>query len=170
MDLRRQRGFYFLEATRLRRWAVEESYFLEFMYPFADFSLLVSMSFLMVPRAPITSSLELLVAWLALTSVNYHRNVWVSILLNQWLAIAMLPAIIKLLRVITRSNLRFANRYGCLLCNQVCHWGVPFQWFQRTVFSYQGMSQDTWKTLSHIEEQLYRTLLTTMTSIGDPEF
>jgi len=102
MDLRRQRGFYFLEATRLRRWAVEESYFLEFMYPFADFSLLVSMSFLMVPRAPITSSLELLVAWLALTSVNYHRNVWVSILLNQWLAIAMLPAIIKLLRVITR--------------------------------------------------------------------
>ena len=29
---------------------------------------------------------------LALTSVNYHRNVLVSILLNQWLALAMLRA------------------------------------------------------------------------------
>lgn len=31
-------------------------------------------------------------AWLALTSVNYHRNILISILLNQWLALNMLRA------------------------------------------------------------------------------
>ena len=31
--------------------------------------------------------LKLLEAWLALTSVNYRRNVLVSILLNQWLTL-----------------------------------------------------------------------------------
>ena len=36
---------------------------------------------------------ELLEAWLALTSVNYHRNVLVSLLLNQWLALIMFQAI-----------------------------------------------------------------------------
>ena len=35
---------------------------------------------------------ELLEGWLALTSVNYHRNVRVSILLNRWLALTMPPA------------------------------------------------------------------------------
>ena len=33
---------------------------------------------------------ELLEAWLALTNFNYHGNVWVSIPLNQWLALSML--------------------------------------------------------------------------------
>ena len=50
-----------MEATRLRSWAVEESYFLEFMYPYVDYNLSVSMSFLMVPRVSITTRLE--VAW-----------------------------------------------------------------------------------------------------------
>ena len=36
--------------------------------------------------------LKLLEAWLALTSVNYHRNALVSILLNQWLTLIMLRA------------------------------------------------------------------------------
>ena len=35
---------------------------------------------------------ELLEAWLALTSVNYLRNVLVLILLNHWLALIMLRA------------------------------------------------------------------------------
>ena len=35
---------------------------------------------------------EFLEDWLALTSVNYHRNVWVSILLNKCLALTMLRA------------------------------------------------------------------------------
>ena len=33
---------------------------------------------------------ELLETWLVLTSVNYHRNVFVSIFLNQWLVLTML--------------------------------------------------------------------------------
>ena len=32
-------------------------------------------------------------AWLALTSVNYHKNVQVSILLNQWLALTVLRVV-----------------------------------------------------------------------------
>ena len=36
--------------------------------------------------------LVLLEAWLVLTSINYHRNVSVSIPLNQWLALTMLRA------------------------------------------------------------------------------
>ena len=77
MDLRRQRGFLLDGGDPPEVGCRRELFFLEFKYPFADFNLLVCMSFLMVPRAPITSSLELLVAWLALTSVtgNYHRNV-----------------------------------------------------------------------------------------------
>ena len=35
---------------------------------------------------------ELLEAWLELSSINYHRNAQVSILLNQWLALTMLQA------------------------------------------------------------------------------
>ena len=33
---------------------------------------------------------ELLEAWLALTSVKYHDNILILILLNQWLALTML--------------------------------------------------------------------------------
>ena len=35
---------------------------------------------------------ELLEAWLVLTSINYKRNVWVSILLYLWLALTMFRA------------------------------------------------------------------------------
>ena len=34
---------------------------------------------------------ELLEAWLALTSVKYHDNLLILMLLNQWLALTMLP-------------------------------------------------------------------------------
>ena len=35
---------------------------------------------------------EFLENWLALTSIDYHRNVQVSILLNKWLALTMIRA------------------------------------------------------------------------------
>ena len=41
----------------------------------------------------LVNSPELLEAWLELTSVNHHINVWVSVLLNQCLVQTMLQAI-----------------------------------------------------------------------------
>ena len=38
----------------------------------------------------ITSRAELLEAWLALTSVKYHDNLLILMLLNQWLALTVL--------------------------------------------------------------------------------
>ena len=65
---------------------------------------------------------ELLKAWLALTNVNYHRNVWVSIPLNQWLARTILratgPRLIKRKFAFLLKNCHLDSRFSFLFSLQ----------------------------------------------------
>ena len=75
---------------------------------------------------------ELLKAWLALTSVNYQRNVWVSIPLNQWLARTILratgPRLIKRKFAFLLKNCHVDSRFSFFVSLQnktsflLCNW------------------------------------------------
>ena len=76
---------------------------------------------------------ELLEAWLALTSIRYHDNILILMLLNQWLALTMLrttgPWSVHLtLTVLLSTQVYKWEPANCFGDNQTKCWEVTLRW------------------------------------------